>query len=452
MKNHELENLSNPLSQDFTFISLLKFAFPTIVTMLFMGIYTIVDTIFVSQFVNENALSALNIVCPVINVIVGLATMLATGGNAIIAKKMGKGQTYRANQDFTLIVFFGVTIGLIITGLGLLFLNQIIKVLGASSLLLPYCRDYLYIILIFAPASIMQVIFQNMIVTAGRPTFSLILSFGAGMINMGLDYMFIVFMNMGIVGAALGTGIGYLFSSVIGLLFFYYNKSLLTFVKPVIDISIIVQSCANGSSEMVSQLATALTTFFSNVTMMRLVGEEGVAAITILIYIQFFMTTLYIGFSMGIAPLMSYNFGAKNKQRLQAIFQNSLLFIIISSIIIFLIVMMGKNWLIQLFVNQSSKVYMMTIEGFNIFAFSFLFSGLNIFSSAIFTALSNGKISAFISFLRTFGLIMPGLIVLPQFMQTTGVWMAIPIAEILTFCMTIFCIICYRKRYGYLSW
>lgn len=445
------EFIDNPLSQDFTFYALLRFVFPTIVTMLFMGIYTMADTVFVSQFVNENALSALNIVCPIMNVIVGLATMLATGGNAIVAKRMGKGEVYRANQDFTLIVIFGIGVGIIIALLGTLFLNQIIIGLGASSLLLPYCRDYLGILFIFTPASILQVIFQNMIVTAGKPTLGLVLSIGAGLINIGLDYVFMVPMNMGIAGAALGTSLGYLMPSVIGFLFFSSHRSLLRFVKPVRNMSVIIQSCANGASEMVSQLATALTTFFFNMTMMKLVGEDGVAAITILIYTQFFMTTLYIGFSMGVAPLISYNYGAKNNQHLQSLLKKSLLFIGITSITIFFIAIIGKTWLIQLFVNSQSRVYTVTMQGFKIFAFSFLFSGINIFSSSLFTALSNGKISALISFLRTFGLIMPGLIWLPKFMYIIGVWLAVPFAELLTGVISIFCIVFYRKVYGYIS-
>ncbi|WP_455542042.1 MATE family efflux transporter [Intestinibacter sp.] len=453
------ENSINPLSQDFILSTLLKFAFPTIITMLFMGFYTIVDTIFVARFVNINALSAVNIVCPIINIIVGISTMIATGGSAIVSQKMGACEVQRARQDFTLIVIFNIILSLLIAVFGILLIDKIVLGLGASKILFSYCKDYLIIILIFTPASMLQVLFQNLIVAAGKPTFGLILSISAGVINILLDYVFMVCFKMGISGAALGTGIGYLVPSIIGILFFsskiklliFKNmESTLYFEKPVLDISILIQSCANGSSEMVSQISTAITTFFFNLTMMKLLGESGVAAITIIIYSQFLMTTLYIGFSMGVAPIISFNYGGENFYILKKIYRLCLGFIIISSITIFLISVLCSNQLVQLFAGSSIEVYNITVRGFFIFSFSFLFSGINIFSSATFTALSNGKISALISFLRTFGFIMISLLILPIHIGVTGVWLAVPISELLTLNISLFFIFYYRKKYGYM--
>lgn len=290
---------SNPLAKDFNVGSLLKFAFPTIVMMLFMGLYTIIYTIFVSRFVNTDALSAINIVCPVINLIVGLGTMIATGGSAIVARKMGAGEFKRTRQDFTLLVFFGLVLETIICILGIIFIDTIIYALGADTVLFPYCKDYLTIILLFTPASMLQVLFQNLFVTAGKPNLGLILSICAGVMNIVLDYIFIVPFKMGIAGAGLGTAIGYMIPAVIGIVFFCKKITTLFFMKPIIDFKVLGESCTNGSSEMVSQLATAITTFFFNLTMMRLLGVNGVASITIMIYTQFLLTTLYIGFSMG---------------------------------------------------------------------------------------------------------------------------------------------------------
>ncbi len=296
-------NNFNPLSQNYTITSLLKFAFPTIIMMLFMGLYTIVDTIFVARFVGTNALSALNIVCPVINCIVGFGTMLATGGSAIIARKMGARESTRAAQDFTFIISAEILLGLLIAGLGVIFIDKLIWGLGANNILFPYCKEYLFILLLFTPASILQVLFQNLIVTAGYPKMGMVLGVSAGIINILLDYIFMVLLQMGIKGAALGTGIGYMIPAVIGLWFFFTKKSNLHFRKPIIDFFVLAESCTNGFSEMVSQAATAVTTFLFNRIMMKLLGENGVAAITIIIYMQFLLSTLYIGFSMGAAPI-----------------------------------------------------------------------------------------------------------------------------------------------------
>ena len=302
----------NPLAKEFHTLSLIKFAFPSMVMMVFMGLYTIIDTIFVARFVDTNALSSINIVCPVINIIVGLGTMLATGGSAIVAKKMGSGKADEARSNFTLIIITG----LVITVIGLLFLDEIVWGLGASEILFPYCKDYLTIQLIFVVGNIMQVLYQNLFVTAGKPTLGLILSVLAGLANIVFDYIFIVLLHMGIKGAALGTGIGYMIPTVIGTIFFLTGRSELHFCKPKMDAAVLLKSCSNGASEMVSQLSTAVTTFLFNATMMRLLGEDGVAAITVIIYSQFLLTTLYIGFSMGVAPIISYNYGSENIKQL----------------------------------------------------------------------------------------------------------------------------------------
>lgn len=444
-----MNNQKNPLAQDFSLLSLLKFAFPTITMMMFMGLYTIVDTIFVSQFVSTYALSAINIVCPIINIIVGLATMLATGGNAIIARKMGQGDIKRANQDFTLIVIVGFIIGVLIMLLGISFLDKIIWCLGASQILFQYCQDYLFIILLFTPASILQVLFQNLIVTAGQPTFGMIISLMAGTINVVLDYIFIVLFDMGIRGSALGTVIGYIIPSVIGILFFASKKGSLYFEKPNIDFLVIIKSCINGFSEMVSQISTALTTFFFNLTMMKSLGEKGVGSITIIIYTQFLLTTLYIGFSMGVAPIISFHYGAKDNC-LKKVYNICLYSIILSSIFVFMFIMLFNHILVGFFVDKNKEVYTLTTIGLTIFKYSFLFSGINIFTSATFTALSNGKVSAIISFLRTFGFIMMGLLMLPELFGVNGVWLAVPIAEFLTFIISLFFIIKYKKGYQYI--
>ena len=440
----------NPLAKEFHTLSLIKFAFPSMVMMVFMGLYTIIDTIFVARFVDTNALSSINIVCPVINIIVGLGTMLATGGSAIVAKKMGSGNIEEARSNFTLIIITGVITGLVITIIGLLFLDKIIWGLGASEVLFPYCKDYLAIQLIFVIGNIMQVLYQNLFVTAGKPTLGLVLSVLAGLANIAFDYIFIVLLQMGIKGAALGTGIGYMIPTVIGTIFFLTGRSELHFYKPQMDAFVLLKSCSNGASEMVSQLSTAVTTFLFNATMMKLLGEDGVAAITVIIYSQFLLTTLYIGFSMGVAPIISYNYGSENVKQLKKVVRICFCFILMISVFIFLLSFIAGESIAMIFAENNANVFEITKRGFSIFSFGFLFSGCNIFASALFTALSNGKVSATISFLRTFGFIMISLLILPKFLEVTGVWLAIPIAELLTFILTIYLIFKYRMHYNYL--
>lgn len=423
---------SNPLARDFTLKSLLKFAFPTILTMVFMGLYTVVDTIFVARFAGTHALSALNMVCPVINLIVGFGTMLAAGGSAVIARKLGAGEHTRASQDFTLLIVAGIFSGILIAFHGTVFMDKIIRGLGASRILFPFCKEYLSVLLLFTPASILQVLFQNLIITAGRPGIGMILGVSAGTANILLDYIFMVPLQMGVKGAALGTGISYTIPAAMGLLFFSVRKSNLHFQRPVMDLSVLAESFANGFSEMVSQSAAAVTTFLFNRIMMKLLGENGVAAVTIMIYTQFLLSTLYLGFSMGVAPIISYHYGKQGRKQLRNICSICMRFIVFISVTVFAIAFMGGPPLVCLFARKGTPVYEIARNGFLIFPFSFLFCGINIFASAAFTALSNGKRSAILSFLRTFGLITVLLLTLPRLWGVTGVWLAVPIAELIT--------------------
>jgi len=438
------ENPDNPLARKFNACSLIRFAFPTIAMMLFMGLYTMTDTVFAARFVNEYALSAINIVCPVINFTVGLGTMLAAGGNAVISRKMGSGRLREARENFTLLILTGAVLGVLITGLGLCCLDPLLYRLGASRLLFPYCRTYLKILLFFIPANLIQTLFQNFFVTAGRPGIGFAVSFLAGLSNIVFDYIFMGLAGMGIAGAALGTGIGYLLPGIAGLLYFSPNKGSLSFGRPRFDGSVLTESCFNGSSEMVSQLAAAVTTLLFNRTMLSLAGENGVAAITIIIYSQFLLSTLYIGYSMGVAPVIGYNYGSRNREQLKILIRICIRFIMAVSAAIFLLCLFGSRFIAALFVNRDSQVYRLAAGGFSLFSFSFLFCGLNIFTSALFTALSKGRISAVLSLLRTFGFVTAGLLILPKIWGLTGVWLAVPIAEGLVFLISVGCLFVYR--------
>lgn len=457
----------NPLARNFTLGTLLKFAFPSIVMMAAMGVYTITDTIFVSRFAGTNALSALNIACPVINMTVGLGTMLAAGGSAVAAAEMGEGKQRLADGDVTLIAAAGAVLGIVLGGAGILFSDPMIRFLGANRVLAPYCREYLLTLLFFTPASMLQVLFQNLVVTAGKPVFGLVLSLCAGAVNLGLDYLFMVPLDMGIRGAALGTGLGYCLAAAAGTGFFLSGRGSLRFVRPkagaagglgmrmipsprnIRPVRVLIQSCANGFSELVSQAAAAVTTFLFNITMMRLLGEDGVAAITILIYTQFFLTALYIGFSMGAAPVISYSRGAGNLPGLRRVVRLSLTFIGALSLLIFAGTMLVADFLTGIFSPKGTLVYELAREGFSIFPAAFLFCGINIFASAAFTALSKGKQSATLSLLRTLGLTAPGILLLPRILGASGIWLAVPLAEGLTMLLSIRLLLGEKRRnYG----
>lgn len=434
----------NVLDKDWRVLPLLRFAFPTIAMMLFMGLYTIVDTVFVARFAGTDALSAVNIVCPVVNVTVGLGTMIAAGGNAVLSREMGAGQKQEAREDFTLLVAAAAVIGLTIFLFGALWMDRLIYALGASRLLFPYCKDYLSVLLLFAPANMMQTVFSNLFVTAGKPGSGFGLSVLAGLANIILDYVFIVICHLGVRGAALGTGCGYLIPAIAGIIFFTRQKGSLFFVRPKRRWKMLMEACQNGSSEMVSQMAAAVTTFLFNITMMDLLGEDGVAAITIVIYSQFLLNTLYIGFSMGVAPIIGFNYGSRNVSRQKKVFRICTGFITAASLLIFMFSVLCGPYIVRLFAPGASKVCRIAAEGFPIFSCSFLFCGLNIFTSAMFTALSNGKLSATLSFLRTFLLLGGAILLLPQIFGITGVWLAVPAAEGIIFIVSLLCLIRYR--------
>jgi len=441
----------NPLSRYHTVGSLLKFSFPTLCMMVVSGLYTIVDTIFVSRLVNTDALSSINIVTPMINIIVGLGAMFATGASAIVARKQGEGRDIEARKDFTLIILTVLAIGVIITLIGLLFLEPIIYALGANNVLLPYAKEYLSLLLLFAPANMLQVLFSIFLITAGNPGLGFILTLSAGLTNACFDFIFMGPLHMGIRGAALATSMGYLIQTTGGVIFFLRNKGkALHFVTPHIAIPVITESLSNGLSEMVGHLSSAVTTFLFNKTMMKLIGVNGVAAITIIIYSQFLLSTFYIGFSMGVAPIFSYNYGNQNHVHMKRIFKICISFILSVSVLVFSIAMIGGPYLAGIFTPKGSGVYSITKAGFLIVSFSFLFSGVNIFSSALFTALSNGKLSAIISFLRSLVLLSIGILLLPLFLGTEGLWLAIPFAEGTTFLVSILFIWKKKETYHYI--
>ena len=364
-----------------------------------------------------------------INIVLGISVMLSTGSSAIVAKKMGEGRPDSARQTFTTIILLNIGLGLVIALFGNLAAVPLSRLLGASELLLEDCVTYLRWQLAFAPALMLQILFQMYFVTEGRPGIGLFLTLLAGVSNALLDYLLIVPLGLGIAGAAIATVTGYMIPAVIGLLYFACSRRSLWLVRPRMERGELKDTCINGSSEMVTNLSSGIITFLFNLAMMHFAGEDGVAAITIIQYSQFLLNALFMGFSQGVSPVISFNYGSKNHNQLKQVFRTSLIFTAVTSLATFLLAQVTGSLVVGVFARPGTAVYALARHGFTIFAFSFLFSGLTIFASALFTALSDGRISAVISFVRTFGLIITSLLVLPFLIGIDGVWLAIPIAE-----------------------
>lgn len=428
--------MSNTIGQHFTPWSLLKFAAPSIIMMMFMSLYTIVDGIFVSRFVGSNALSSLNIVYPVINIAIAVGTMFATGGNAVISKYLGEGNIKRACQCLTQFVLFCLALSVVLVVLTFVFATPVSRFLGATDILLDDAVTYLCIVMAFAPACILQTLFQSYFVTAGRPGMGLGLMVAAGIINATLDYVFIAVMHAGIAGAAFATGIGQCLPAAAGMLFFFFTKKELRFTRCGFYPKETAQAAFNGSSEMVTQLSVAIITFLYNIILLRLAGEHGVAAITILLYSEFLFNGFYLGFAIGVSPIIGFQYGAKNKAELSRLYRISFKFVAASSLVMTACAFLLSEPIASVF-TKDSQTYALACDGFKVFVVSFLFSGLNITSSGFFTALSNGKTSAIISFCRTLLFTTLALLTLPKFIGITGAWIAMPVAELCTLLVTI---------------
>lgn len=438
--------MSQQLAKKHDALSLLKFALPTIVMLVVMSLYTIVDGIFVSHYVGTNALSAINIVYPFQSITVAVAIMLGTGGNAIVAKRLGEGKQEEAQKNFTLLVISGIVFGIIFCILGLIFLDPIIHMLGANESFAGYCRDYLFIILLFTPASIVQLLFQSFLVTEGKPALGMVLTIAAGAANVVLDYLFMGIFHMGIEGAAWGTTFSYMIPAVFGLLYFCKKKAVLRFKKTRFNKRVLLRSCSNGSSEMVSQLSVGMITLLFNYMMLAYVGEDGVAAITVILYMQFSLTAAFIGFSNGVAPIISYNYGKRDTSQLKTLFTICTRTILVLSGLITLISMVFARQIVGCFLKPDTAAFALTLRGFYIFSINYLAAGINIFGSAYYTALSDGKTSATISFLRTFGLILLSALFLPKLFHVDGIWLMVPFAEFIT-TIIVFYLFTHKKGY-----
>lgn len=440
---------SNALSKTYSSWSLIRFALPNIIMMIFMSLYTIVDGMFISRLVSTLALSVVNMSYPLTSVQLGVGIMIGTGGSAIIAKKMGEQKNEEARQNFTSLVVFSLILSILIMVFCIVFLKPILQFLGTSPIQMQLCILYTKILMYFTPMLFLQVIFQSYFVTAGKPKLGLFVIVLGGIANVVLDYLFMGVFHWGIAGAAIATGIGYSIPGLIAIFYFSFNRNQsLYFVPFHFDLKVLSHSCLNGCSEMISNVAVAVTTFLFNLIFMYYWKEEGVAAITIVQYYQFVFSSIFIGFGLGVAPIISYKYGAKDYKQLKSITKFCVLFVLGCAITAYILSILTIGQSLQIFTHDP-KVYAIVMDGFPIFALSFACMGLSIFASGFFTALNNGLVSGIISFARTFFFLIGCMLLFPMWMGSNGVWWSVPVAECLGLMISVGFLIQNKKKYGY---
>ncbi len=443
-----MEN-QNVYEKPVTLKNILKFAVPTIAMTVFMSFYTMVDGLFVSNLISTDALSAINLTAPVIQLVTAVSTMLATGGSAVIMKKMGQQKVAEAKEDFTFLILVNVAAGVLMCGLGYLVMDQIFAGMNLSADVAGYCVEYLSRYLLFTVPILLMNNFTLYMIASEKATLSLICSVTGGVLNMVLDYVFIAGFGMGISGAAIATGLGYSVTAVAGLVVFSRKKSLLHFKKPVIRFKVLVNAAANGCSEMATALVTGIITMMFNWTMLRYVGEDGVAAVTIIMYVLMFASSLYTGYSYGVAPMISFYYGEQNHEKLKKLVGISLKVIAVISILTVAASFMLTEPLVSVFARPQNPVYDLAVTGNRICTIALFFVGFNIFASGMFTALSNGVVSAVLAFSRSFVFMLITMLVLPVILGVNGIWLATPAAEWMASALSVGMFLKFRKRYQY---
>jgi len=438
------------LSDHFNYKRLLRFTVPSILMMVFTSIYGVVDGFFVSNFVGKTPFAAINFIMPFLMVVGVLGFMFGTGGSALVAKTMGEGDLKKAQNIFSLLVWATVISGIIIAAFSIIFLRPIAAFLGAEGQMLEDCVVYGRIILLALPFLMLQYTFGSLLVTAEKPQYSLYVAIIAGVTNMIGDALFIAVFRGGIVGAAWATAIGQIVGGIIPVVYFAMkNPTPFRLAVPRWDGRALLKTCLNGSSEFMSNISMSLVGMLYNAQLMQFAGENGVAAYGTIMYVNFIFISVFIGYSTGIAPVVSYHFGAKNQKELQGLLRRSTVLILISSVVMLAISELSALPLAKIFVGYDTELLGITVHAFKIYALSFLFAGLAIFGSAFFTALNDGLTSALISFLRTLVFQTAAVLIMPLLWGLDGIWYSAVAAEVMAVVATAVFLVAKRKKYMY---
>ncbi len=439
------------LSEHFTYGKLMRFTIPSIVMMVFTSIYGVVDGFFVSNYVGKTPFAAVNFIMPFLMVLGAVGFMLGTGGSALISKTMGEGDNAKARRIFSLLVYTGAALGVVIATLGIIFIKPVAVLLGAEGEMLDYCVIYGRIILLALPALILQFEFQTYFVTAEKPQLGLAVTVAAGVTNMVLDWLFMAVFEWGIIGAAAATALSQAVGGLTPLFYFASkNNSLLRLTKTSIDGGVLLKTTVNGSSELMSNISMSIVGMLYNAQLMKYAGEDGVAAYGVLMYVNFVFISMFIGYAVGTAPVVGYHFGALNHPELKNLLKRSAVIIGIFSVCMFLLAQVLATPLSSVFVGYDEELMALTLRGFRIYSFSFLFAGIAIYGSSFFTALNDGLTSALISFLRTLVFQIAAVMLLPLIFDVDGIWISVVVAEAVAAIVTLIFLFAKRKKYRYM--
>ena len=428
-----------------TYFQFIKYLVPSVMTMIFLSFYTTIDGFFVSQYAGSDALAGINIVIPITCVTFGIAVMLATGSGAIIGDKLGRKKEQEANEIFTFITIVLLIFAILFTIAGILFLEPICIFLGSSERLLEHVLPYAYVIFLGSVPMSFKLFFEYLVRTDGKPDVGMIMSLTGLILNVIFDYILVAVLGLCTMGAAWGTTLSITVIMLIGLGYFL-KYSHIKFCRPKINWKVLFKSCTNGSSEMLTEMSTGITTFLFNLIIMQYFGEDGVAAVTIIMYIYYFFIAVYMGIAVAAAPIVSYNVGSGNYEKIKETTRYSFITIAISSVLILAISLLYGREIIHLFVGDGNVFYL-TWDALKLFSPVFLFIGLNVFLSGYFTALGNGFISALISSLRSLILVVLFILILPKLLGVSGVWMTMPMAEVVTIFIAVYLYRAYGKSY-----
>ncbi len=439
------------LSDHFTYSKLLRFVFPSIIMMVFTSIYGVVDGLFVSNFAGKTAFASINLVMPFVMILGGIGFMIGTGGTALVSKVLGEGKKEKANEIFTMMIIFTLLLGALLSVIGVISMPWVAKFLGATEEMMADCVLYGRIVTGFTVAFMLQNVFQSFLIAAEKPKLGLLATVLAGITNMALDAIFIIVFKWGVAGAAIATGLSQCVGGIFPLIYFLRkNSSLLRLTKTKLEIKPILNACGNGSSELMSNISSSVVSMIYNFQLMKYVGEDGVSAYGVLMYVQFIFVAIYIGYAIGCAPITGYHFGARNHNELKNMLRKSSFLSAVSGVVLTILAIALSSPLAKLFVGYDKELYELTRHAFRLFAYSFLLAGFNIFTSSFFTALNNGAVSAAISFMRTLIFQTSSVLILPIFLGVDGIWWAITVAEIFAFILSLIFLFAKRKKYNYI--
>lgn len=421
------------LSDSFTYPKLIRFIMPSVMMMIFTSIYCVVDGFFVSNYVGKIPFAALNLIYPFIAIMGGIGFMIGTGGNALVSKTLGEKKEELANQYFSMLILFTILTGIILSSIGIAVLKPVSILLGATEEMLPHCITYGTYMLLFNTAFMLQYCFQSFLITAEKPKLGLYFTILAGCTNMVLDLVLVGFLNYGLSGAAIASGMSQCIGGILPLIYFCKkNDSLLHFKMTKLVWKPIMQACYNGMSEFLSNISNNVVAMIFNFQLIHYLGDDGVAAFGVIMYLNFVFIAIFLGYSIGVAPVIGYNYGANNHKELKSLLRKSLTLIFTSGICMCLLAVGFTDFFVKIFVSYDPTLFNITVHGLQLYSYSFILCGINIFASSFFTALSNGKISAIISSVRILVFQLACVIILPLLIGVDGIWLAVGVAELLS--------------------